>query len=142
MVKDKQLKNENNKGEMKSNTVSRSVRMRNFNQDLASNFATNIMVFNTFIKNVLIFGIRNKVKYIVAEQFRVEISTVTDASNLKTGFGEKDSLDIVELIQALEDAFFPKSQYPNGMPDEDAEKLQTVGDVINYIVLKTLNIKL
>jgi acyl carrier protein len=127
---------------MKSNTVSRSVRMRNFNQDL-SNFATNIMIFKTIVNNALIFGIRNKVKYIVVEQFGVKISAVTEDSKLN-GFG-KDSLEMVELILALEDAFFSdKSQYPNGIPDEDAETLEnaSVGEVINYIVLKTLNIKL
>jgi len=102
MVKDKQLKNlKNNKGEMKSNTISRSIRMRNFNQDLASNFATNIMIFKTIVNNALIFGIRNKVKYIVVEQFGVDISAVTEDSKLKTGFGEKDSLEMVELLQAL-----------------------------------------
>ena len=146
MVKDKQLKNlKNNKGEMKSNTISRSIRMRNLNQDQASNFAANIMIFKTIVNNALIFGIRNKVKYIVVEQFGVDISAVTEDSKLKTGFGEKDSLELVELLQALEDAFFSdKSQYPNGIPDEDAETLEnaSVGEVINYIVLKTLNIKL
>jgi acyl carrier protein len=139
MVKDKQLKNlKNNKGEMKSNTISRSIRMRNFNQDLASNFATNIMIFKTIVNNALIFGIRNKVKYIVVEQFGVDISAVTEDSKLKTGFGEKDSLEMVELLQALEGEFGIE------IPDEDAETLEnaSVGQVINYIVLKTLNIKL
>lgn len=102
------------------------------------------MTLKTTINNLLISGIRNKVKSIISEQFNVPISTVTDASKLKTGFGEKDSLDMLELLQALEDAFFPKSQYPNGVPDEDAETLENanVGEVIKYIVLKTLNIKL
>lgn len=66
-----------------------------------------------------------KVKAIVAEQLGVDEATITP----KTSFEEldADSLDIVELIMALEEAF------DLDIPDEEAEKIRTVGDAVNYI---------
>ncbi|MCG0278115.1 MAG: acyl carrier protein [Thermanaeromonas sp.] len=67
----------------------------------------------------------NKVKSIVAEQLGVdeeEISLDTSFEDLNA-----DSLDIVELIMALEEEFDIE------IPDEDAEKLTTVGAAVEYI---------
>lgn len=66
-----------------------------------------------------------KVKAIVVEQLGVEEVNVTQ----ETSFEQlnADSLDIVELIMALEEAF------DLDIPDEEAEKLRTVGDAVNYI---------
>lgn len=66
-----------------------------------------------------------KVKSIVVEQLGVDEVDVTP----ETSFEElnADSLDIVELIMALEEEF------DLDIPDEEAEKIRTVGDAVNYI---------
>ncbi len=66
-----------------------------------------------------------KVKAIVVEQLGVDEVNVTQ----ETSFEElnADSLDIVELIMALEEAF------DLDIPDEEAEKIRTVGDAVSYI---------
>jgi len=71
----------------------------------------------------------DKIKEIVVEQLGVEESEVT----LETSFQDlnADSLDIVELIMALEEEFELE------IPDEDAEKLTTVGAAVDYIKEKT-----
>lgn len=70
--------------------------------------------------------ILGKVKEIVAEQLGVdEEEVVLDASFIED-LGA-DSLDIVELIMALEEEFDME------IPDEDAEKIVTVGDAVEYI---------
>jgi len=70
-------------------------------------------------------GVFEKVKAIVVDQLGVEEEEVT----LETSFEElnADSLDIVELIMALEEEF------DLDIPDEEAEKIRTVGDAVNYI---------
>ncbi len=67
----------------------------------------------------------DKVKSIVVDQLGVDEGDVT----LETSFEElnADSLDIVELIMALEEEF------DLDIPDEEAEKIRTVGDAVNYI---------
>ncbi|AGA70092.1 acyl carrier protein [Desulfitobacterium dichloroeliminans LMG P-21439] len=67
----------------------------------------------------------DKVKSIVVDQLGVE----EDEISLETTFADlnADSLDIVELIMALEEEF------DLDIPDEDAEKIRTVGDAVNYI---------
>ena len=70
-----------------------------------------------------------KVKSIIVEQLGVPAEEVTDEASFIEDLGA-DSLDIVELIMALEEEFDME------IPDEDAEKIQTVGDVINYIQSK------
>ena len=67
-----------------------------------------------------------KVKEIVVEQLGVEEDEVTMESSFIDDLGA-DSLDIVELIMALEEEFDIE------VPDEEAEKLTTVGDVVEYI---------
>ena len=67
-----------------------------------------------------------KVKKIIAEQLGVDESEITDESHFIDDLGA-DSLDTVELVMALEEEFGIE------IPDEDAEKIQTVGDVKKYI---------
>ena len=71
-------------------------------------------------------NIEEKVTKIVAEQFEVPIDKVT-MSSLFTDDLKADSLSVVELILAIEEAFGLE------VPDEDAEKIKTVGDVVNYV---------
>ncbi len=70
-------------------------------------------------------SIFDKVKSIAVDQLGVEEDEIT----LETTFADlnADSLDIVELIMALEEEF------DLDIPDEDAEKIRTVGDAVNYI---------
>ena len=67
-----------------------------------------------------------KVKEIVIEQLGVEAEAVTPEASF-IGDLEADSLDIVEFMMALEEEFDIE------IPDEDTEKLTTVGDAVNYI---------
>ncbi|HHU49561.1 MAG: acyl carrier protein [Caldicoprobacterales bacterium] len=67
-----------------------------------------------------------KVRDIVAEQLGVEPSEITPESSFVDDLGA-DSLDIVELIMALEEEFNME------IPDEEAEKISKVGDVVEYI---------
>ena len=67
-----------------------------------------------------------KVKNIIVEQLGVTESTVTMEASFIDDLGA-DSLDIVELIMALEEEFDIE------IPDADAEKVVTVGDVVDYI---------
>ena len=68
----------------------------------------------------------DKVRDIVVEQLGVEADDVTIESTFIDDLGA-DSLDIVELIMAFEEEFSIE------IPDEDAEKIKTVQDVVNYI---------
>ena len=68
----------------------------------------------------------DKVKEIVTEQLGVERDEVTIESSFIDDLGA-DSLDIVELIMAFEEEFNIE------IPDEAAEKIKTVQDVVNYI---------
>ncbi len=67
-----------------------------------------------------------KVKSIIVEQLGVAETAVTMEASFIDDLGA-DSLDIVELIMALEEAFDIE------IPDADAEKVATVGDVVDYI---------
>ena len=67
-----------------------------------------------------------KLKKVIAEQLGVNESEITPESHFIDDLGA-DSLDTVELIMQLEE------EYGLEIPDEDAEKLQVVGDVIKYI---------
>jgi acyl carrier protein len=71
-------------------------------------------------------SIDDKVRDIIVEQLGVNPEQVTPQASFIEDLGA-DSLDIVELVMAFEEEFSVE------VPDEDAEKLQTVGDVINYI---------
>lgn len=67
-----------------------------------------------------------KVKAIIVEQLQVSEETVTEEASFIDDLGA-DSLDLVELIMALEEEFGIE------IPDADAEKVVTVSDVVNYI---------
>ena len=67
-----------------------------------------------------------KVKKIIVEQLGVAETSVTMEASFIDDFGA-DSLDIVELIMALEEEFDME------IPDEDAEKIVSVSDVVDYI---------
>ena len=71
-------------------------------------------------------SIEEKVKDIIVEQLGVNPEQVTPQAKFIEDLGA-DSLDTVELVMAFEEEFNVE------VPDEEAEKLQTVGDVIKYI---------
>jgi len=71
-------------------------------------------------------NVEEKVKEIIAEQLQVDAEKVTPEASFIDDLGA-DSLDTVELVMAFEEAFDIE------IPDEDAEKIRTVGDAINYI---------
>jgi acyl carrier protein len=73
--------------------------------------------------------IAERVKSIIVEQLGVSLEEVTPQASFIEDLGA-DSLDIVELIMALEE------EYDMEIPDEDAEKIQTVEDVTKYIQSK------
>ncbi|MDP2859395.1 MAG: acyl carrier protein [Bacillota bacterium] len=71
-------------------------------------------------------NVLEKVKEIIVEQLGVNAAEVVPEASFIDDLGA-DSLDIVELIMALEDVFEIE------IPDEDAEKITTVQDAIDYI---------
>ncbi len=72
-----------------------------------------------------------RVKAIIVEQLGVEDKEVVPSASFVDDLGA-DSLDLVELVMSLEEEFSDSSQKIE-IPDEDAEKLLTVQDVIDYI---------
>lgn len=74
-------------------------------------------------------NIQERVKNIICDQLAVESEKVTDTASFIDDLGA-DSLDIVELVMTMEEEF------ELDIPDEDAEKMKTVGDVVNYIKSK------
>lgn len=73
--------------------------------------------------------ILEKIQAIIAEQLAVDEDIIKPETHLMKDL-EADSLDAVEIIMAIEDEFDVE------IPDEDAEKFQTVGDLINYVESK------
>ncbi len=71
-------------------------------------------------------AIEDKVKEIIVEQLGVNADQVTEGASFIEDLGA-DSLDTVELVMAFEEEFGAE------IPDEDAEKLTTVGGVIQYM---------
>jgi acyl carrier protein len=71
-------------------------------------------------------SVEERVKQIIVEQLGVDEAEVTPTASFVDDLGA-DSLDIVELVMAFEEAFGIE------IPDEDAEKIATVQDAINYI---------
>lgn len=71
-------------------------------------------------------AVQDKITEIIVEQLGVKAEEVTAEASFVDDLGA-DSLDTVELVMALEEEFGIE------IPDEDAEKIQTVGDAIKYI---------
>lgn len=71
-------------------------------------------------------GMQAKVKQIIVDQLGVDANEVTDAASFVDDLGA-DSLDTVELVMAFEEEFDVE------IPDDDAEKLQTVGQALAYL---------
>lgn len=71
-------------------------------------------------------SVEERVKEIIVEQLGVEAGQVTEKAKFVEDLGA-DSLDTVELVMALEEEFSLE------IPDEDAEKITSVGDAIDYI---------
>lgn len=70
--------------------------------------------------------IYDKVKSVIVDQLNVDEDDVTEDATFVDDLGA-DSLDIVELVMALEEEF------GISIPDEQAEKIKTVGDAVSYI---------
>ena len=79
-------------------------------------------------------AVADRVRAIIAEQLGVKLEEVTDSASFIEDLGA-DSLDTVELVMALEEEFGVE------IPDEDAEKMTTVGEAIKYIDSKTAGAK-
>ena len=71
-------------------------------------------------------NLEERVKKIIVTQLAVDIAEVTPQSQFVQDLGA-DSLDTVELVMALEEEFDVE------IPDEDAEKIKTVGEAVSYI---------
>jgi acyl carrier protein len=75
-------------------------------------------------------SLEERVKNLICDQLAVEAEKVTPTASFIEDLGA-DSLDIVELVMQMEEEF------DLDIPDDDAEKLKTVGDVVKYISSKT-----
>ncbi|MBA3034872.1 MAG: acyl carrier protein [Desulfobacterium sp.] len=71
-------------------------------------------------------SVEDKVKKIIAEKLGIDLSDVVREASFVNDLGA-DSLDLVELIMTMEEEFEME------IPDDDAEKLFTVKDVVDYI---------
>ena len=74
--------------------------------------------------------LEEKVKEIIARELGVEREKLTDDASFMEDLGA-DSLDTVELVMEFE------KEFNIDIPDEDAEKLRTVGDALNYLRQKS-----
>jgi acyl carrier protein len=70
--------------------------------------------------------VEGKVKRIIAAQLLVDDDEVTPGANLKDDLGA-DSLDVIELVMQVEEEFDLE------IPDEDAENVRTVKDILDYV---------
>ncbi len=66
------------------------------------------------------------VKNLISEQLDVKADDITEASNIQDDLGA-DSLDVVDLVMALEDEFDVE------IPDDQVENIKTVGDIVKFI---------
>jgi acyl carrier protein len=71
-------------------------------------------------------NLEEKVKNIIAKELGVEMEKLTDNASFMEDLGA-DSLDTVELVMEFE------KEFNIDIPDEDAEKMRTVGDALNYL---------
>jgi acyl carrier protein len=70
--------------------------------------------------------ILERLKEIVAEQLEIDAETITAETRLNEDLNA-DSLDVVEMLMSLEDEFGVD------IPDEEIEKMKTIGDVVEFI---------
>ena len=77
-------------------------------------------------------GVEGKIKQIISEQLGVDELEVTSTASFVDDLGA-DSLDTVELVMAFEEGFEIE------IPDEDAEKIQTVQDAVTYVEANAKN---
>lgn len=70
--------------------------------------------------------ISNKIKTLIADNFNVDQDKITENTNFTNDL-DADSIDLVEFILQLEDEFGSE------IPDDEAEKIKTVGDAVLYI---------
>jgi len=89
------------------------------------------------IRRKTLATIYERIKKIVVEQLGVKEEEITPTASFVDDLGA-DSLDLVELIMSMEEEFSTDSGKVE-IPDEDAEKIVTVQDAINY--LKDLGVK-
>lgn len=75
-------------------------------------------------------SIFDRVREVIADELEVSLDEVTENASFMDDLGA-DSLDLVELVMRLEEEFEIE------IPDEDAEKIRTVKDALNYIEEKT-----
>ena len=75
-------------------------------------------------------AVEDKIKEIIVEQLGVAVEEVVPEASFIDDLGA-DSLDIVELVMAIEEEFGLE------IPDEDAERMQNIGDVISYVEERT-----
>ena len=68
----------------------------------------------------------DKVKELISEQLDVKADDITEASNIQDDLGA-DSLDVVDLVMALEDEFDVE------IPEDQVENIKTVGDFVKFI---------
>ena len=68
----------------------------------------------------------DKVKELISEQLDVKAHDITEASNIQDDLGA-DSLDVVDLVMALEDEFDVE------IPEDQVENIKTVGDIVKFI---------
>ena len=68
----------------------------------------------------------DKVKELISEQLDVKADDITEASNIQDDLGA-DSLDLVDLVMALEDEFDVE------IPEDQVENIKTVGDIVKFI---------
>lgn len=68
----------------------------------------------------------NKIKTLIADNFNVDQNKITENTNFTNDL-DADSIDLVEFILQLEDEFGSE------IPDDEAEKIKTVGDAVLYI---------
>ena len=68
----------------------------------------------------------NKIADMIADRFEIDHDKITNDLNFQNDL-DADSIDFVEFVMDLEDTFGAE------IPDEDAEKLQTVGEAVTYI---------
>ena len=78
-------------------------------------------------------NIEERISSIIVDQLNVNKEQVTSAASFQDDLGA-DSLDLVELIMAFEEEF--SDAIDGEIPESDAEKLNTVGDVVKYITEK------